>query len=58
MAASWVFLCYEKVMGRQEIVVRLREILAAVPDHEQARIVGGNTARVYKFDVTQMTVPV
>jgi hypothetical protein len=29
-----------------------------VPDDEQAKIVGGNTARVYKFDVTKLTVPV
>ena len=30
----------------------LSEILAGVPDEEQAKIVGGNTARVYGFDVT------
>jgi predicted TIM-barrel fold metal-dependent hydrolase len=36
----------------------LTEILAGVPDHEQAKIVGGNTARVYKFDMTRLTVPV
>lgn len=29
----------------------LSEILAGVPDEEQAKIVGGNTARVYGFDV-------
>src|SRR5262250_2912954 len=29
----------------------LAEILAGVPDNEQAKIAGGNTARVYKFDV-------
>jgi hypothetical protein len=36
----------------------LTEILAGVPDHEQAKIVGGNTARVYNFDMTRLTVPV
>lgn len=34
----------------------LAEILAGVPDHERAKIVGGNTARVYDFDVTKLTV--
>src|SRR5918996_938595 len=32
----------------------LAEILAGVPADEQARIVGGNTARVYHFDVPQL----
>lgn len=32
----------------------LSEILAGVPDEEQAKIVGGNTARVYGFDVTNV----
>jgi predicted TIM-barrel fold metal-dependent hydrolase len=32
----------------------LAEILAGVPDHEQAKIVGGNTARVYGFDVAKL----
>ena len=36
----------------------LAEILAGVPDDEQAKIVGGNTARVYNFDVARLTVPV
>ena len=36
----------------------LTEILAGVPDNEQAKIVGGNTARVYNFDMTRLTVPV
>jgi predicted TIM-barrel fold metal-dependent hydrolase len=31
----------------------LTEILAGVPDDEQAKIVGGNTARVYGFDVAR-----
>jgi hypothetical protein len=43
----------------------LAEILAGGPDDEQAKpatdhdpgIAGGNTARVYKFDVAQLTVP-
>jgi predicted TIM-barrel fold metal-dependent hydrolase len=35
----------------------LAEILAGVPPHEQARIVGGNTARVYGFDVATLTPP-
>jgi predicted TIM-barrel fold metal-dependent hydrolase len=33
----------------------LAEILAGVPEAEQARIVGGNTARVYRFDVARLT---
>jgi predicted TIM-barrel fold metal-dependent hydrolase len=32
----------------------LAEILAGVPADEQARIVGGNTARVYRFDVARL----
>jgi predicted TIM-barrel fold metal-dependent hydrolase len=32
----------------------LAEILAGVPDDERARIVGGNTARVYGFDVAKV----
>jgi predicted TIM-barrel fold metal-dependent hydrolase len=32
----------------------LSEILAGVPEHEQAKIVGGNTARVYGFDVAKL----
>jgi predicted TIM-barrel fold metal-dependent hydrolase len=32
----------------------LAEILAGVPEDEQAKIVGGNTARVYGFDVTRL----
>jgi hypothetical protein len=28
-----------------------------VPDDEQAKIAGGNTARVYNFDVARLTVP-
>ena len=35
----------------------LSEILAEVPDSEQARIVGENTARVYRFDVARLTAP-
>jgi predicted TIM-barrel fold metal-dependent hydrolase len=33
----------------------LAEILAGVPEDEQAKIVGGNTARVYGFDVARLT---
>jgi predicted TIM-barrel fold metal-dependent hydrolase len=33
----------------------LAEILAGVPEAEQARIVGGTTARVYGFDVAKLT---
>jgi hypothetical protein len=33
----------------------LAEILAGVPEDEQAKIVGGNTARVYNFDVARLT---
>src|SRR5262249_9928736 len=33
----------------------LAEILAGVPDDEQAKIVGGNTARLYGFDVAGLT---
>jgi predicted TIM-barrel fold metal-dependent hydrolase len=32
----------------------LAEILSGVPDDEQAKIVGGNTARVYGFDVARL----
>jgi len=32
----------------------LAEILAGVPDEEQAKIVGGNAARVYHFDVARL----
>ena len=35
----------------------LSEILEGVPDDEQARIVGLNTARMYKFDVARLTGP-
>ena len=35
----------------------LDEILAGVPQDEQARIVGGNTARVYNFDATTLALP-
>ena len=35
----------------------LSEILAGVPDNEQAKIVGANTARVYGFDVAGLTTP-
>jgi hypothetical protein len=43
----------------------LAEILAGVPDEEQAKpapdhdpgIAGGNTVRVYDFDVARLTVP-
>ena len=36
----------------------LAEILAGVSDDEQARIAGGNTARVYHFDMARLAVPV
>ena len=32
----------------------LAEILSGVPEDEQAKIVGGNTARVYRFDVAKV----
>jgi hypothetical protein len=35
----------------------LAAILAGVPDDEQAKIAGGNTARVYNFDVARLTIP-
>jgi predicted TIM-barrel fold metal-dependent hydrolase len=35
----------------------LAQILAGVPDDEQAKIAGGNTARVYNFDAARLTVP-
>ena len=34
-----------------------RKILAGVPEDEQAKIVGLNTARVYNFDPARLTVP-
>src|SRR5438874_3215183 len=33
----------------------LAEILAGVPDDEQAKIAGGNAARVYNFDEARLT---
>ena len=36
----------------------LAEILAGVPDADQAKIAGGNTARVYNFDAATPTVSV
>ena len=33
----------------------LADILAGVPENEQAKIVGGTTARVYRFDVARLT---
>lgn len=35
----------------------LAEILAGVPEDEQAQIAGGNTARVYGFDTEKLAVP-
>jgi hypothetical protein len=35
----------------------LAEILAGVPDNEQAKIADGNTARVYRFDAARLSVP-
>jgi predicted TIM-barrel fold metal-dependent hydrolase len=32
----------------------LGEILAGVPEDEQAKIVGGNAARLYRFDVARL----
>src|SRR6266446_10202224 len=32
----------------------LADILAGLPDDEQAKIAGGNTARVYNFDVAKL----
>ena len=34
------------------------EILAGVPEDEQAKIAGGNTTRVYNFDAARLTVPI
>ena len=34
----------------------LAEILEGVPEDEQAKIAGTNTARVYKFDVARLSV--
>ena len=33
------------------------EILAGVRDDERAKIVGGNTARIYNFDVARLIAP-
>src|SRR5262249_36539889 len=33
----------------------LAEILGGVPDDEQAKTVGGNPARVYRFDVARLS---
>ena len=35
----------------------MAEILERVPEDEQVKIAGGNTARVYNFDVSRLTVP-
>jgi hypothetical protein len=35
----------------------LAEILEGVPEDEQAKIVGGNTVRVYNFYAARLTVP-
>jgi predicted TIM-barrel fold metal-dependent hydrolase len=35
----------------------LAQILDGVPDDEQAKIAGLNTARVYHFDLAQLTAP-
>jgi predicted TIM-barrel fold metal-dependent hydrolase len=35
----------------------LAEILEGVPDDEQGKIAGGNTARVYNFHVARLTGP-
>jgi hypothetical protein len=35
----------------------LAEILAGVPDDEQAKIAGRNTARLYIFDMARLAVP-
>jgi hypothetical protein len=35
----------------------LAQILEGVPEDEQAKIAGGNTARVYDFDIARLTVP-
>jgi hypothetical protein len=35
----------------------LAEILASMPEDEQAKIAGDNAARVYKFDVARLTAP-
>ena len=35
----------------------LADILAGVPADEQAKIAGGNTARVYRFDVPKLGAP-
>jgi predicted TIM-barrel fold metal-dependent hydrolase len=35
----------------------LADILIGIPDDEQAKIAGGNTTRVYNFDMARLTVP-
>jgi predicted TIM-barrel fold metal-dependent hydrolase len=35
----------------------LAEILAGVPNDEQAKIAGGNAARIYRFDARELSVP-
>jgi predicted TIM-barrel fold metal-dependent hydrolase len=35
----------------------LAEILEGVPEDEQAKIAGANTAHVYNFDVARLTGP-
>jgi hypothetical protein len=40
-----------------QVLEQLAEILEGVPDDEQAKIAGGNTARVYNYGVVRLTVP-
>ena len=57
MASSWKLkttLRRKKSLGR---MLSLNRYLEGVPDDEQAKIAAGNTARVYHFDATRLTVP-
>ena len=40
-----------------QVLEKLAEILEGMPDDKQVKIVGGNTARAYRFDVARLTVP-
>jgi predicted TIM-barrel fold metal-dependent hydrolase len=40
-----------------QVLEKLTEILEDVPEDEQAKIIGGNTARIYNFDVARLTAP-
>jgi hypothetical protein len=45
------------IRSAAEILGEYGPFLRQLPDDEQAKIAGGNTARMYNFDVARLTVP-